>query len=436
MSDQLRLERQLPDILEGLYLGGTPDYRDEVLAAVARTRQRPAWTLPERWLPMVDIAARPAFLPRVPVRMLFLLIALLLALAVGIAAWVGSNPALPAPFGPARNGLLVYSVDGDLFTATTATAQPRPLVSSPLFERQPIVSPDGRKVAFFRGEPQGAEDAFSLVVINIDGTGERVLEPSGVGDADAIVWAPDGTFLLRNVGDFEIVRYDLDGRERQTIATAAILRADAFQPPTGAKVLYESSMDGPGLWVMNPDGSGAAKLYTVPLADMDRGCDFNTSRWSPDGTRIAFLRKLPGAPEGCRIYVMNADGSDAHPLTTATGIWVESDLRWSPDGTSIAFNRWEKHEPTNQWFIRPIGVVSANGGEVRGVGPTPVPAGAAFSWSPDGRTIVSLDGSTVGWAPMDLVSAARPIIIDVATGVSTEATWSASSWLSWQRLAP
>ena len=436
MSDQLRLERNLPGILEGLYLGGTPDYRDEVLAAVGRTRQRPSWAFPERWLPMVDIAARPAFLPRVPLRMLLALLALLLALAVGLLAYVGSNPTLPAPFGPARNGLLVYSVNGDLFTATAPDAQPRPLVASPLFERQPVLSPDGTSVAFFRGQPNGAEDAFALVVIKLDGTGEQVLEASGVGDQDAIAWSPDGKFLLRNVGDFDIVRYDLEDGRRQVIATASILRPDAFQPPTGAKVLYEGSMDGRGLWVMNPDGSEKTMLYTLPIPDMDRGCDFNALGWSPDGTRIAFTRKLPGDAEQCRIYVMNADGSNPHPLATTPGIWVEMDLRWSPDGTQIAFNRWEKQVATGEWLIRPIGVVSSNGGEVRGVGPTPISDGSALGWSPDGKTIVSLDGNVVGFGPMSQLPRDKPILIDVATGQATEATWEASSWLRWQRLAP
>ena len=57
MTSEARFERQLPAILEDLYLGPSPDYRDEVLATAVRTRQRPAWTFPGRWLPM-DITTR------------------------------------------------------------------------------------------------------------------------------------------------------------------------------------------------------------------------------------------------------------------------------------------------------------------------------------------------------------------------------------------
>ena len=68
MTADSRFERNLPEILEDLYLGPTPDYRNEALAAAARTRQRPSWTFPGRWLPMADIASRPAFAPRIPLR--------------------------------------------------------------------------------------------------------------------------------------------------------------------------------------------------------------------------------------------------------------------------------------------------------------------------------------------------------------------------------
>jgi Tol biopolymer transport system component len=131
--------------------------------------------------------------------------------------------------------------------------------------------------------------------------------------------------------------------------------------------------------------------------------------------------------------VVNADGSDPHELTNAPGQWVESDLLWSPDGSQIAFNRW--NQVGTEWPISPIGVVSTTGGEVRSVGPVPVPEGAAFTWSPDGTTIISVDGKVTDWAPMDLVKEKQPLLINVATGSVSEATWSMSSWPAWQRLA-
>ena len=61
-------DRRLPVILDEISQPRTPDYFDDLLGLTARTRQRPAWTLPERWLPMVDITRQPAFARQVPWR--------------------------------------------------------------------------------------------------------------------------------------------------------------------------------------------------------------------------------------------------------------------------------------------------------------------------------------------------------------------------------
>ena len=45
-------ERTLSDWLDEQAGRGVPDYLDEVLARTTRTRQRPAWSSLERWLPM------------------------------------------------------------------------------------------------------------------------------------------------------------------------------------------------------------------------------------------------------------------------------------------------------------------------------------------------------------------------------------------------
>jgi Tol biopolymer transport system component len=64
--------------------------------------------------------------------------------------------------------------------------------------------------------------------------------------------------------------------------------------------------------------------------------------WSPDGTRIAFRRGAPGSWEECcgygdeRIWVMNADGSDAHPVGPKQ-FQPSSGPQWLPDGDGLLF---------------------------------------------------------------------------------------------------
>ena len=70
MTADERLGTRLTDTLAGT---STPALRNDILAQTSRTRQRPAWTFPERWLPMT--VRTPAFTAVPPMRTaLFLLL--------------------------------------------------------------------------------------------------------------------------------------------------------------------------------------------------------------------------------------------------------------------------------------------------------------------------------------------------------------------------
>ena len=84
--------------LEEIAPASRPAYLDAVLAQTARTSQRPRWTFIRRWLPMDTAIPRSSGLARVPVRMLFILLLLMLAIAAAVV-WVGSRTRVPPPFG-------------------------------------------------------------------------------------------------------------------------------------------------------------------------------------------------------------------------------------------------------------------------------------------------------------------------------------------------
>ncbi len=87
------------------------------------------------------------------------------------------------------------------------------------------------------------------------------------------------------------------------------------------------------LWIMNADGSGNRHLA--------KGAD---ARWSPDGTRIAYLAE--GEPKGTQIFVLWLDTGTPTQITRV--LETPGDLEWSPDGRSVAFtmltakkDKWE-----------------------------------------------------------------------------------------------
>jgi len=71
----------------------------------------------------------------------------------------------------------------------------------------------------------------------------------------------------------------------------------------------------------------------APPRRFTSGTKDTSPRWSPDGTRLAFVAARDGAKP--QLYVIRRDGGEARCLTSLPhGV---SDPAWSPDGRSIAF---------------------------------------------------------------------------------------------------
>jgi Tol biopolymer transport system component len=434
MTAEQRLERHLPAVLEDLYLGPTPDYRDEVMTTAVHRRQRPPWTFPGRWLPMADIASRPAIAPRLPWRTLGVALVLIALLVVAALVYVGSQRTeLPPPFGVARNGLIAYALNGDIYAADPVSGTTGVIVGGDAVDRNPIHSRDGSRIAFLR---QTANDSrkFDLAVVGRDGGTVTILTTDPIDLPDYVEWSPDGRsiYLGRNA-DVRLWRYDASRRGGPVLVAEGVhVQPGAFRPPDGAQILFQPDVsDRTALWVMNADGTNPRPLIERPAENV-AGSIVGSAAWSPDGTLVAFgVNPLAIGPNQARITVMNADGTGIRQLDNEDGTWIDNDLVWSPDSKQIAFNRWQQvNASTDEWAVRPIGVISIDGGGVRPVGTAPVSEGAAFNYSPDGKAIVALPGPIL--APG---AVARPALIDVLSGGSRPLAWTVGSGVSWQRLA-
>src|SRR3989442_4767881 len=104
-----------------------------------------------------------------------------------------------------------------------------------------------------------------------------------------------------------------DGRQFSLSATQAV----------NGKIAFHSTRDGDfQIYVMNPDGSGVARVTNDTGGSVD-------PIWSPDGKRIAYANFHSGRSE---VFVINVVGTGETQLTT-DGRFPGA---WSPDRTRIA----------------------------------------------------------------------------------------------------
>ena len=116
--------------------------------------------------------------------------------------------------------------------------------------------------------------------------------------------------------------------------TPAPLYTPTFVGGGNGQIAFSSDRTGIfQIYIINADGGGLMKL-----TDLNNGaCQPN---WSPDGQQIAFVSPCNPRNDtypGGRIYIMNYDGTDGHPLDLPVNLEGDYDPDWSPDGKSIIY---------------------------------------------------------------------------------------------------
>ena len=110
-------------------------------------------------------------------------------------------------------------------------------------------------------------------------------------------------------------------------------------------------------------------------------------RISPDGKQVVYVRVTVNAKKDgydTALWIVPADGSEPpRPFTSGP---EDRSPRWSPDGSRLAFVRSVKTDKDKDDKVSQIFLISTRGGEA--VALTDMPQGASDPvWSPDGRTI-------------------------------------------------
>ncbi len=315
----------------------------------------------------------------------------------------------PEPPGEAPAPVLAFTMDSSIYVISTAEGATPSLLLSGFIK--PSWSPDGRTLAMVRTGPPLAEalpPTEALYLADADGSNPRALTEFGLLIREPILWSPDGTVLL-----FVRARTYMPSSSHVARVPAAGGVEDA---PFGD---FEDFVRFNGLPSWSGDGSRVALDHggTINLANADgsgrtRLTSGSTPRWSPMSDHIAYHELV-----STRVHLIRSDGSDNRDLG-AEG-WPEA---WSPDGTRLAFLK-------SSVGLLETWVVNADGSEPARVGPEGAGV-SGIAWSADSKRIAYILRSS----PTDPIEA--PAAIYVARSDGSEARALVSSrvvcCLSWR----
>jgi dipeptidyl aminopeptidase/acylaminoacyl peptidase len=260
-------------------------------------------------------------------------------------AWVAYSVTTPDRERDAENvDLWMVSWDG------RETVQ---VTRSPGSESHPRWSPDGRYIGFLK-EADAAETGAELWLLDRRGGEPRRLAAS-ISGVSSFDWSPDG--------------------KRIVMAAKPVASAASDKKPKPIVIeRFQFKQDEEGflgaershLWLVDV-GSGTVAPLTEGRFDETH------PRWSPDGSRIAFMTKRgedPDRHDNWDVYLIEPrSGAVARQLTTNPGMDGDTSEEWgvavasfSPDGTQLAYLHGGPPELIWYGLVR-VGVIPATGGE-------------------------------------------------------------------------
>lgn len=226
------------------------------------------------------------------------------------------------------------------------------------FAGAPAFSSDGARLVYFA--------VGTIYSIGRDGLDERILV-SGVKQFAGLAMCPSGSGVMY-IAQGALWRVPLEGGGSEFVRSLSPNAANPAYGPKGV-LLYDEAYNQVDTLLLN----WARKDIQIRPAITSSRAD-TAARFSPDGTRIAFVSDRTGTEV---IWTARVDGSGEKPLT---GTLARSSApSWSPDGSSVVFH-------THVHGGMAIFSVDANSGTLRRITES-VANDTRPSFSPDGNWI-------------------------------------------------
>jgi len=274
-------------------------------------------------------------------------------------------------------GIEIFTMNADGTNRGPVTATPN------LFEQNPAWAPDGSKIVF---DADGSRSS-DIEMMNPDGTGREKLTNTNDLDEYSPAFSPDGTrvaFVRYTLdGDADVWAMNLDGSGLQNLTEVGNATSGIDWRSDGEAIVFTGITDD-DLFVLYQYlfATGESTQLTFPVTDAS---DFDPD-YSPDGTKVAFIRHGPGAGDATPM-VIGADGSNAHTLDhegSSLGI------SWSPEGDRVVQS--ESGEPSTITLVAPDG-------------------------SPGRTVLVNEDAGQLSWQPCSddcTITGVRPSVTQVS----------------------
>jgi TolB protein len=241
---------------------------------------------------------------------------------------------------------LIYSMGGSLWRQQIGSTQAEQLTAGPGYDYQPDCSSDGNWIVFSRYD----HDAIELWSLDVKTGGLKQVTSGGAVNLEPR-FSPDGKRLAfvstSYKGHFHIFVADFSAGSLSNVRQLTPEHISPLPRYYYSKVDHEISpvwsRDGSEILFVSNRGhihgtGGFWRIKAEPGAEA-REIHYEETNWkarpdfSPDGKRMVYASYL--GQQWHQLWLMPAQGGDAFPISY--GDYDNTNPRWSPDGSKIAF---------------------------------------------------------------------------------------------------